>query len=126
MKIFEFEIQKIRTSAINHPNQLHDSVINNVADFQKPKSIVNKTIAVLDTNIFLSHHESVKTISEKDAEKIVFAVPWVVIQELDNCKRRHNDYSANIGLRAQASIKFILSALESNSKAFMFENSAQV
>lgn len=80
----------------------------------------------MDTNIFLSHLKSIKQIhTDSNLEHLLFVVPWVVVQELDNCKNK-KDYSENINKKAQESIKFILNLLQSESERFHFETALQV
>lgn len=80
----------------------------------------------MDTNIFLSHLKSIKQIqTDSNLEHLLFVVPWVIVQELDNCKNK-KDYSENINKKAQESIKFILNLLQSKSERFHFETALQV
>jgi hypothetical protein len=120
------KIQKIRNESNESSQVLRDTKLSSLNSFELSKEDAkNKTIAVLDTNIFLSHHKSIANISSKDAKNVLFVVPWVVIQELDNCKSK-KDYSININFKSQKSIKIIMNALQTNSKQFLFENSFQV
>lgn len=89
-------------------------------------------IVVLDTNVLLSNLKSIEKNFTDDWKKLVFVIPWIVIQELDNCKSKV--YSININKRAQQAIKCIhgillskpLKKLMSLNTSFIFENSVQV
>lgn len=67
--------------------------------------------------------------NEEVISNLIFVVPWVVIQELDQCKGKDNSMSINI--KAQTSIKLLHKILKlglnrSIDKKFIFETNLQV
>ena len=95
------------------------------------KSAQNRLIAVLDTNVLLSNNKSIQKLIEKEEvfSHLIFVIPWVVIQELDQCKGKDN--TTNINIKAQTSIKLLHKVLklglnESVDKKFIFENNLEV
>jgi predicted ribonuclease YlaK len=91
-------------------------------------------IIIIDTNIFISHLEQLKDICVKYYQNIMIVVPWIVLQELDHLKS--NNYSTkssdiklsgDMARKAQRSISWLTSILQSNDKKynFIFQNSIQ-
>lgn len=109
-------------------NQSFDSIQN----LEEKKIQINKNelklILVLDTNILITNLGQLEQISQKYATKILFSIPWIVLQELDALKTRRkpdsNQTEFSIGFKAQKAIRFVHSVLKSNN--FIFENSIQV
>ncbi|CAF0858780.1 unnamed protein product [Brachionus calyciflorus] len=88
------------------------------------KNNLNQTeidlLIVLDTNIFISNLDHLKKMSQKYTDRVLFSIPWVVVQELDNLKSKKSiDKSVLINQKAQESIKFINSILSLSN--FLFE-----
>ena len=125
-EIIENVIKIRKETFSNETSHIKDSNLTELIDLNNEIK-TNKLAVVLDTNIFLSHIKSIKNLyaDEKILENILFVVPWVVVQELDNCKNK-KDYSENINKKAQDAIKFILSVLQTKSSSFHFENASQV
>lgn len=88
----------------------------------------NKRIVVLDTNVLLSNHKSLdKIFSNDEFRQNIFIFPWVVVQELDNCKR--SKYSKQVNKKAQMAIRLIHQLLQLSDKErenFIFETSIEV
>jgi rRNA-processing protein FCF1 len=128
IKIFLiFKVDKIRKSTSTNAI-LNDLNLTNLIKTDK-KSFQNKLIIILDTNVFLSNLISIKTqsLSKTEDDNLIFVVPWIVVQELDNCKNK-KDYSSNINKKAQEAINFIMKILQSsnnNNDKFYFENATQ-
>jgi predicted ribonuclease YlaK len=87
-----------------------------------------KKLIVLDTNVLLSNYDALEKIfSNREYKQYIFIFPWVVIQELDNCKRHM--YSKAVNFKAQKAIKLIYHILQSAEKDrenLVFETSMQV
>lgn len=82
---------------------------------------------ILDTNIFVANLPQLKDLNSLYLSKIVFYVPWVVVQELDQLKSKKSDEKyVLIKQKAQEAIRFINSILESVKSNFFFENFSQV
>jgi predicted ribonuclease YlaK len=106
-------------------NELIDSKLKNIASAHKldELKVKNRTVAIIDTNVLLSNIKSLEKNFSPGTKKITFVIPWVVIQELDNCKRK--SYTKSINIRAQQAIKYIHSLLSAKADNFIFENSMQ-
>jgi hypothetical protein len=124
-EIIENVIKIRKDTSSNETSRIKDSNLTELIEL-KNEIKTNRIAIVLDTNIFLSHLKSIKNLyADKKLENILFVVPWVVVQELDNCKNK-KEYSQNINKQAQESIKFIMSVLQAKSSSFHFENASQV
>lgn len=91
------------------------------------KNSEQESILILDTNIFISNLEQLKDLHSKYNSKIIFYVPWVVLQELDHLKNKKSiEQYIFINQKAQEAIKFINSILDSKKSSFCFENFYEV
>lgn len=82
-----------------------------------------RLIACLDTNIFVSNLADLEhVVAVNDKNRILFMVPWIVLQELDGLK-----LNTKVGLKAKKAIHFIHSVLSSKTHLnFVFESPIQV
>ena len=122
----------IRSKKSDSRAEINDAKFQNLESVTlTKKSAQNRLIAVLDTNVLLSNNKSIQKLIEKEEvfSHLIFVIPWVVIQELDQCKGKDN--TTNINIKAQTSIKLLHKVLklglnESVDKKFIFENNLEV
>ncbi len=109
-------------------NKVLDSQLKDCELIASVKNIGNikiksKTVAVLDTNVLLSNIKSLEKNFPLGKNSVTFVIPWIVVQELDNCKSKNHTTSINI--RSNRAIKYIHSVLSVNADSFIFETSKQ-
>lgn len=129
----DLKIHRIRADIKNDHKVGDVKLINDICKTQHcidNSGFINsdKRIVVLDTNVLLSNHTSLEKIFSNDEyRQNIFIFPWVVVQELDNCKR--SKYSKQVNKKAQMAIRLIHRLLQLSEKErqnFIFETSIQV
>ena len=96
-------------------------------------------IIVLDTNIFISNLSQLKHVLSSSSQFILFAIPWIVLQELDRLKsaNKYKNGDASLVHKAVKAIQFISNILDENNSSkvatnhtlksnFLFETAIQV
>jgi predicted ribonuclease YlaK len=98
------------------------SLLSNLNLQQNDSSLISKVIFVFDTNIFISNlHELIEiTCNHQNNKYCHYAVPWIVLQELDRLKVPFNNKTdskkVNLSSKAIKAIEFISNILDETSK----------
>lgn len=89
-----------------------------------PQQLLNRSTsvlvhAVIDTNIFLAHLETVKMLveSKEVCSKVQIYVPWMVLQELDYMKTNREN-KVKLGLFARKAATFIFEQINNKNQFF--------
>lgn len=98
------------------------SLLSNLNLQQNDSSLISKVIFVFDTNIFISNLHELKeiTCNHHNNKYCHYAVPWIVLQELDRLKVPFNNKTdnkkVNLSSKAIKAIEFISNILDETSK----------